>query len=339
MKRAFLVISLILLGSLWGVRKRSASAEAAGSAAAESDVAWTPFRDPAEHAFTMDVPQGWKIVGGAYRFGRLDPRVMVEMESPDGQTDLRFSDANVPPFTTLNPTFLKLGWQEGRPYNLHGVAREIVANYRSGWVLADLYGQARFSSGCSQLHLKQMRQLPAIHEEFQVETTAGDVLYTCDNALEPMAAYVFAETQLFQAKVAGTWMVTWLYSFIAPQDQAVQAMQTILHATCSFEINPEWERTQRRAAGDNENWFRERHEKERAQAQARIRQQCTQFPSEADAFRHALEGPDLTSNPVDGKPREVWAGTSGTRWINPVGEEPSPPASTGPLAHVLDRQP
>ena len=39
---------------------------------------------------------------------------------------------------------IALGWHEGRSYSPRGVAKEVVANYRPGWVFADLYGQARF---------------------------------------------------------------------------------------------------------------------------------------------------------------------------------------------------
>ena len=57
----------------------------AGASGTAADVAWTQFEDPAEHAFTMQVPRGWKVVGSAYRFGPLDPRAMVDMIAPDGK--------------------------------------------------------------------------------------------------------------------------------------------------------------------------------------------------------------------------------------------------------------
>ena len=138
-------------------------AKAAGASWTASGISWTRFEDPAEHAFTLQVPRGWKVVGGAYRFGPLDPRAIVDMTAPDGKPNLRFGDANVPPFATLNSSMRSLGWQEGRPYSPNGVAKEVVANYRPGWVFADLYGQARFSQACQSLKLKEMKQVPAIH--------------------------------------------------------------------------------------------------------------------------------------------------------------------------------
>lgn len=96
----------------------------------------------------------------------------------------------------------------------------------------------------------------------------------------------------------------------------------------------QWDHDRRPAAkSDDEDWTYKDHEEESEYAQARIRQQCAQFPCAVDAFNKALEGVDLTTNPVDSKPREVWAGSGGTRWINPVGDVVTPPPSSGSSAH------
>src|ERR1700731_1925959 len=66
-------------------------------------ISWVPFDDPAERAFSMQVPQGWKVGGGLYRFGPPDPRGMIDVLSPDGKIDLRFGDSHVPPFAVPTP--------------------------------------------------------------------------------------------------------------------------------------------------------------------------------------------------------------------------------------------
>jgi hypothetical protein len=292
----------------------------AGASWTAAGIVWTQFEDPAEHAFTMQVPRGWKVVGGAYRFGPLDPRAMVDMTAPDGKTNLRFGDANVPPFATLSPSMRSLGWHEGRPYSPRGVAKEVVANYRPGWVFADLYGQARFSPVCQNLKLKEMKQLPAIHDNPGARTTAGEVLYTCDTTAGPRAAYVFAETQLTQMQSAGQWMVTWLYSFITPQDQAPEAMKTILHSLGTFEISQQWEAYQLRLNGSAGNDAYGDFKRTVAQEHDRFARQSAQFQSQVDGFTRALRGVDLTTDTVDGTQREVWAGSGATHWIGPVGD-------------------
>src|SRR5579883_1369180 len=49
---------------------------AAGHAAASNDqaISYTSWRDPKEGAFTVDVPHGWKVTGGLYRFAPIDVR-------------------------------------------------------------------------------------------------------------------------------------------------------------------------------------------------------------------------------------------------------------------------
>src|ERR1700733_4789485 len=58
-----------------------ASGLGGGSEAAKNT--WVTYDDPGEHAFTIEVPQGWSVQGGMYRFGYFDVRGTVDMRSPD----------------------------------------------------------------------------------------------------------------------------------------------------------------------------------------------------------------------------------------------------------------
>jgi hypothetical protein len=264
---------------------------------------------------------------------------MVDMRSTDGKTDLRFGDANVPPFATLTSTMRNLGWREGREYSPNGVAKEVVANYRTGWVFADLYGQARFAHACQSLKLRAMNQVPPIHQNPQGRVTAGEVLYACDSAAGPMAAYVFAETQLTMMQSVGVWMVTWLYSFITPIDQAPEAMKTILHSLATFEIDQQWEAQQLRLNGKAGSDAYGQFQTNMAQEHARFTKQQAQFQSQVDGFTRAFRGVDLTVDSVDGTQREVWAGTGGTHWMTPQGDVVNSPTNPGGGAHVLQTVP
>jgi hypothetical protein len=338
MKRTTVLISLFWFFAT-GCSPSGPSAMPAGGSGTASGISWTQFVDPAEHAFTMQVPRGWKVVGGAYRFGPLDPRAMVDMTAPDGKTNLRFGDANVPPFTTLSATMRSLGWHEGRQYSPNGVAREVVANYRPGWVFADLYGQARFSPLCQSLRLKEMKQLPPIHESPGARTTAGEVLYTCDTAAGPKAAYVFAETQMTQMQSVKQWMVSWLYSFITPADQAPEAMKTILHSMGTFEIDQQWEAQQLRISGAAADTAYTQFKQNMALEHDRFTKQSAQFQNQVDGFTRAFRGVDLTTDTVDGTQREVWAGTGGTHWMSPLGDAATSPTSPGAQFHPLRTDP
>jgi hypothetical protein len=309
------------------------------AAPALADTAWTVFTDPAEHAFTLEVPQGWRVAGGAYRFGPLDPRAMVEMDSPDGAIRLRFGDAGVPTYATPDRTFAATGFREGSRYSPNGVAQEVVAHYRSGWVFADLYGQARFATLCRSLDLKRLERLAPVHAaaSAQQQVSAGDALYQCTAVSgAPMLAYVFAETTSLRMQSVGLWQVTWLYSVLVPPAQVSVAMQDMLHAMRTFRIDPQWEAYQLRlngAAGDAAyRAFQENVQRE----QARFAQQEAQFQQQVDGMDRAIRGVTQTTDSVDGTEREVWTGPQANYFISPSGTVVNAPSSPGSQFHQLN---
>ena len=69
----------------------SGQADAAGA----TGISWVTMRDTREKAFSIQVPQGWKTYGGLFRFSTIDARMIVDMTSPDGLTNLRVGDSTV----------------------------------------------------------------------------------------------------------------------------------------------------------------------------------------------------------------------------------------------------
>lgn len=311
------------------------------SGAAAADPTWVQFQDPAEHAFIVQVPQGWHVTGGAFRFGPLDPRAMVEMVSPDGKMRLRLGDSGVPPYAVPDQTIGRSAMREGSRYSPHGVAQEVVANYLPGWVFADLYGQARFAPMCRTLDLKQMQQLPVVYASSGAQqVTAGEAIYRCDSVsgAGPMTAYVFAETQLTRMQTTAIWQVTWLYSFLAPEEQAATALKLMLHAMSTFQIDQQWERYQLRLNGQAGNSAYHLFQQTMAQEQNHFQHQEAQFQQQVDAFSRALRGVTLTSDPVDHAQREVWTGPNASYFINPAGTVVNAAASPGSEFHKLNPQ-
>lgn len=286
---------------------------------------WTVFQDPAEHAFQIAVPQGWKITGGLYRVAPLDPRFMVDMVSPDGKTDIRLGDYRVPRFAALTPTLRGLGFYEGSSYN-----RQVVANYRPGWVFADVYGQGRFSRLCSELRLKSMQKQTPVHSnQGFAATTAGDVVYACESPEGMQVAYVFAETQLSQIQSSGSWSVNWLYSVTTPQNQAAQTIKVLFHALSTFEIFPEWYQRQLEINRQSSEGAMRDFERNMSAIRADYERRTAASQSQFDSMDRALRGVDLVTDTVDGKPREVWTGTGGRHWENGMGQVMNAPSQPG----------
>jgi len=323
MKRALLILSVAMVFALGPLM--------AGPLANDSHVVWVGFQDSAEQAFTVQVPRGWKVVGGLYRFGPLDPRIMVDMTSGDGQTNIRLGDASVPPFFPLSPTLYSLGWREGHRYSPNGVAQGVVANYRPGWVFADLYGQARFGPVCRNLELKEWKQDEPIEQNQGGRTTAGEALYACDSAAGRKVAFVYAETHSFPPPAAGIWMVTQLGSFIAPEKQTSEALQIMLHASSTLTVSDQWEAMQLRINGAAGDAAYGQFKKNMAAEQSHFEQQSAQSESQGESFDRALRGVDLTKDPVSGEEREVLSAGPGVRhWFNATGQAVNSPTQPGP---------
>jgi len=300
---------------------------------------WVPFTDPAEHAFTLEVPQGWRVAGGAYRFGPLDPRAMVEMDSPDGLIRLRFGDAGVPPYAVPDRSFAATGFREGSRYSPNGVAQEVVANYRPGWVFADLSGQVRFASLCRTLDLKRLQRLEPVHPPAaaQQQVTAGEALYHCVGASDtPMVAYVFAETTLTRMQAVGVWQVSWLYSVLTPASAAGVAFRNILHAMRSFQIDQRWEAYQLRLNGAAGDAAYRAFQQTMQQEHARFEHQEAQFQQQVDGIDRAIRGVTQTTDSVDGTQREVWTGPHANYFINPTGTVVNAQSSPGSDFHQLN---
>ena len=300
---------------------------------------WNTFQDPAEGAFSIEVPAGWKTTGGTYRFGVLDPRIMVDMVSPDGKVDIRLGDYRIPPFAPLTPALRNLGFTEGRLYNPRNVAQEMVANYRPGWVFADVYGQSRFSGACSPLKLKSMERETPIHQNgLNQTTTAGQVLYSCESNAGPLVAYVFAETQFTQMQASGAWMVTWLCSFLAPRARAAETLQTMLHALSTFAISPDWYFRQLQMNGSAAAGALQDFKRNMSAIQEDYQRRTAASQSQFDQFDRALRGVDLTTDPVDGKEREVLS-TGTTHWINGLDQIIDSPTAPGGNVRRLPTKP
>jgi len=300
---------------------------------------WTTFEDPAEQAFSIDVPAGWKTTGGTYRFGVLDPRIMVDMVSPDGKVDIRLGDYRIPPFAPLTPALRNLGFTEGRLYNPRNVAQEMVANYRPGWVFADVYGQSRFSGACSPLKLKSMERETPIHQNgLNQTTTAGQVLYSCESNAGSLVAYVFAETQFTQMQASGAWMVTWLCSFLAPRARAAETLQTMLHALSTFAISPDWYFRQLQMNASAAAGAMQDFKRNMSAIQEDYQRRTAASQSQFDQFDRALRGVDLTTDPVDGKEREVLS-TGTTHWINGLDQIIDSPTAPGGNVRRLPTKP
>jgi hypothetical protein len=301
-------------------------------------VSWMTVRDPAEQAFSIDVPRGWKAQGGVLRKGPLDPRVQVDMTSPDGRIAMRVGDWAVPPFTVPGGQMERLGFTEGKVYAPgHPPTATIVARYRTGAEFAPVYARARFSKICQAFEPKSIKAVDPVFSaarEGPMTTTAGEAIYRCVQDGHEKMAYVYAETALYQANGMANWRMGSLLSFLAPKEQADATYRLIFQSAASFTENPQWHLMQARITAENAAAALKIFHQTLQETQARY-QQWSSMARQGQSFSDVLNGHTLTVDPSTGQQREVWTGTGSTRWIDGLGNVMSSNLSPGTSFRAL----
>jgi hypothetical protein len=343
--RLVTIFLFLVLAADWQVSTSFAEQQGVKSpgtrAATAANLSWSQFEDPSERAFTLDVPQGWTAKGGLFRLGYSDYRPMVNLQSPDGRTEIRFGDVAIPSYS-LPSQFHE---REGELYDLGAQAQMTVARYRTGPDFAVLYAKARFSSLCQSLTPHQ-NDLPPPWVETSSQaggqSSQGQVTYQCNSGPGSRIAYAYAKTD----RSPTLWQVTSLVSFIAPPEQVAIVRSIILHGSQSLRFNSEWIQYQK-------NMDEQALVYQRQRQQARLRalsQQVAQFESkmqsmqnqvsafergqasqakQIEGFTNALVGITPTTDPL-GNPRNVWTGSKSGYWTNGLGQTVNSDISPGP---------
>ncbi len=210
---------------------------------------WTTYADPAEHAFTMDVPAGWQVSGGLARFSAVDVRTGVTMRSPDGRIEIFYGDPEIPPFTVPNPQMEMYGIHEGMTLG-QGAQTQTFQRYMPGQQFSASWGAHRVSKDCGQVAVQGSQPLPQLAQRIDMaysqggvrtSTQAGDAQFTCMMANGGLAqGYVFSYTLLAETNGFAMWFVPGVVGYVATADQAPQARALMAHVIQSFQLDPNW---------------------------------------------------------------------------------------------------
>ena len=216
-------------------------------------VAWTPFVDPVEHAFSLAVPAGWSVRGGARRVTQVEVRLEVRAISPDGATELFYGDASIPPFIAPNRMLAMAGLRPGSVYSPGYGEQLLVEPYATGEAFAATWGARRVAERCGEVRRTGARDLPgasrgldraAASAGVRTSLRAGEATFACARGGAPAAGYVFAATQAAAQVGAELWQVKTLTGFVAPAAEAGRAAALLGHLAASFRVDPAWLRAQ-----------------------------------------------------------------------------------------------
>jgi len=226
----------------------------AGTAVAQTapGTGWTTFTEPSERAYTVEVPQGWRVAGGVKRLAPSEARPWLTAVSPDGQTEMFVGDPSVPWYSTPHP---EIGLREGnQSAGIHGQAMTVAA-YETGAEYATRYGTRALASVCANVQALGTQPRPDVEDqvrpliEYSTRLDAGMATFSCERNGQPFSAEVVAATNLFAPNPnGGVWRPAALYGFRTPQGNEAAAQQILEHMQQSLVPDPQWRDAMKRAA-------------------------------------------------------------------------------------------
>jgi PDZ domain len=270
------------------------SAGAAAQAQGLSRVSWTTFTDPYENAFSIEVPQSWKVAGGVVRKIPLWPSMVVRVLSPDRRT------------------LIAIGDPDSVPYNTPIAARDYVRRFT----------ESAMSRACSGLKIAKVSDLPDV-ERFASSNSLGpynqwsaaQAAFTCNGDRQAgMVGEAIAVLQYMTTLRSGHAQI--LAAFVTTTGQEDAADQLLNHMIASVRQNPEWSARQQQTAQQLADG-----------AMARWQGEQRQFQQMDDAITNTAHfvGPDGRRYDLDARPRYQWLAPDG----HTVGTDTPTPPSPG----------
>ncbi len=249
------VFALPLFLSITAFAQQPAQPSASGIAPLA--VRWAKFVDPVEHAFTIDVPAGWRVSGGIKRMSTVDIRSGVEAISPDNTIDLFYGDPSIPVYTPPSPMLAAGGLRQGMTYSAGYGNQFLIEPYLNGQAFSAQWGQTRVAKDCTNVTRTGARARPDANQAIDMayaqggartSILAGESVFTCNLRGMPGAGYVFAATELVQTQVSSLWDVKSLVGFVSAAPRGNTAYMLLGHMVQSLAINPQWQIAQNQTA-------------------------------------------------------------------------------------------
>jgi hypothetical protein len=221
---------------------------AGGRQLAASTLSYQSWHDPAEGAFSANLPRGWNVSGGTQRTTRMEPHYVIRAQSPSGGVQLFMDDPRIAMREIPNRMTMQMGWREGSLIPAAAGVRLLLERYQqapdaaAGYIRKAVCPQASdFEGGIIPGQTAELnRQFAPIAaaEGKEIRVDAGELAFRCG----AQNGYVYAIT--LQATQPGGMVSIWAIYRIAgflttPQEsaQAADAMHTMLE---SFEMNQQW---------------------------------------------------------------------------------------------------
>jgi hypothetical protein len=261
------LLSILRSFSFRGERAEGPGPQASPQAAPQAAAAlsWRKFQDPAEQAFTVDVPSNWKVDGGLVRKSTVDVNTFIRVISPEGVVVV-LGDSNLQRYVIPTQTLEWTGLREGSQYSPFPGNVMIVSRYLPGAAYAQMhaarvaqaYGLADFRMGQPRARTDVDQNIPSIGTQIR----GGEVDFTALSNQRPTEGYVMAATSVMtmQGVEGGIWNVQILITYLAPRGMSATARAVVSRMMATIQLNPQWVRQQRQMTEQTYRAVRETNE-------------------------------------------------------------------------------
>lgn len=218
---------------------------------------YTTWRDPTEGAFTLEVPEGWKVTGGITRPNPITTQGEVAAVSRDG-TILAYSGNVAPQFYEENDWIRAAGKRQGDTFNNNGILFTVWPylpgeNYVAHWELPRRLGRA-FTVTSSQPLPQLAQPMNQLIHQFtpHIEYHAGQIQWRftregrrfVGNALSMTVVLVVGQSVMNPGQIYRTWGLAQLVAVEAREDRYQSAIVVINRMVATYRPDPRWLRGQ-----------------------------------------------------------------------------------------------
>jgi len=318
-----------------------------GSSRQTDSLNWVRYNDSAEGAFSMDIPVGWQINGGMYRFGYFDVRWMMDVRSLNGNVMIRIDDPNVPPYVLPGPH----SGPAGHPAVRQGMYQMVVDNYREAQAYAESYAKRRFGSTCTSMTPRASDWTPTMptawRDPAQRRSTEASIAYDCATSDGPRIVNVYARDSIIGTE--GLWVVDPIISIISKPGDVAQAHQMTQHMIDSWAETPEWKDYQAKMTQmglqqirADFGRFMQQMQAYHQQRESAMNQQVSQFEARQNAqaaqvssWGNILTGLTNVSDPTTGTQFQVFSGPKANYYKDGLGNTVNSNVSPGSNFHQV----
>lgn len=216
----------------------------------------TTWRDPNEGAFTLEVPEGWRVTGGIKRPNAITTQGEVAAASPDG-TILAYAGNVAPQFYEESDWLRYAGIRQGDTFNNNGILFTVWPylpgeRFVAQWLLPRRHRTYTVTSGQPLTQLAQpMTQFIRQFTPY-AEFHAGHIEWRFTregrpyrgSALSVTVVLIVGQSVMTPGQIYRTWGLAHLVAVEAPEDRYQEALAVINHMVATYKVDPAWARGQ-----------------------------------------------------------------------------------------------